>query len=161
MIKITTMAALICFLTLSLASAPALACNQQNQGITRVTVQTKEIYSVNLDDYPFPVSFQANAIGQQKALVGVGTFTHIFPDSSFDSKILLSGSIKCNTITLIGKVVKSDQVPYMLGATIKFVADTGCKHGDATLTVIFPKVEGSPLSGTIFVFKGDAKVSIY
>ena len=157
MIKIATITAIILFLTLSLASAPALACNQQNKGITIVTVQTKELFT-NPDDYPFPVTFQANAVGQPKSLVGVGTLTHIFPDSAFDSKILLTGSIKGDTLTLTGRVVKSDAVPEFIGTIVKLVAQTGCKQGDVTLTIITPK--DSSFAGLTLVFTGKATILV-
>jgi hypothetical protein len=157
MIKITTMTAIICFLALSLASAPALACSQQNRSFTSVVIQTGELFEKNGNFPPqIPTTFEAKAAGYPNSLFGVGVFTHVVP-TPVDSTIVLSGSIKDGTLKLSGCIVKSDQ-PELVGTKVKIVAEANCKLGDVSITLVTPK--DSIFAGLTFVFTGKATVLV-
>jgi len=157
-IKITAITFLLCVLSLTFVSAPALACSQQNRGFTRIVIQTGELLEKNGNFPPqIPTTFEAKAAGYPNSLFGVGIFTHVFPESPVDSTIVLSGSIKEGTLKLSGCIVKSDQ-PELIGTKVKIVAEANCKLGDVSIICVTPK--DSIFEGLTFVFTGKATILV-
>jgi hypothetical protein len=160
MIKITAITVMLCVLSLTLASAPALACSQQqNRGFTSVIIQTGELSEKNGNFPPqIPTTFEAKSAGYPNSLFGVGIFTHVIPGSNLDSTIVLSGSIKDCTLKLSGCIVKSDE-PELIGTKVKIVAEANGKLGDFSITLATPK-DSTMFAGLTFVFTGKATILV-
>ena len=156
-IRITAITVILCVMSLTLASAPALACSQQNR-FTSVVIQSGPLTEKNGNFPPqIPTTFNVKATGYPNLLLGAGTFTHEVPGSPIYSTMVLSGAIKDGTLKLSGVIVKSDQ-PELVGTIVKIVAEANCKQGDVSITLATPK--NSIFEGLTFVFVGTATILV-
>jgi hypothetical protein len=151
--KTVTLGVLIgILLSLSLASSPALACNNQSKYFKSIIVHG-DVVNEDLG-FPLPLSLDIKLAGFSRALFGAGT---IEDPACGKSIIAVAGSINGQTLTLSGWVVKGIDTAELRGTKVKLVAN--CISGDMDFT-FGPISDGLPLSGLTFVFTGEGTISI-